>query len=159
MENERVMNLVLANSCFGNCVGIISLVIGIISLVITVKTYHKTKSIEKKLPEEKAKAIDKLVFQRYKETALNTLKNRNNSAQMAKRVSKKAFKEIIAICKRLENFKNGLNDDDLQRVESICDECEAIYMCELCDKEDRTVPFLSITAELISILEKGEYAI
>lgn len=150
----------MASSYMGNTIGMISLVVGVISLIWTYKTYRKTKEIESKLPEEKAKAIDLKLFKDYRAKALSTLHTFQNAARKAGGISKQRCNDLITIINRIRGYNEFFSPEDM---ESLNAEYEKLIKMI---KEDNDlkgnngyIEYIEISSKLINILEKGKYEI
>lgn len=142
----------------GNIVGVISLIVGISSLVLTVITYRSAKRIEKRLPEERVSAINKLRFQEYKIKALETLDNRQKAVKRAGKVTKQALTELIEILNRIKGYDREINEKDMERINEYYLKLEILMNNNDYSKERSIVQFTEVITGLINILEKGEYS-
>lgn len=61
---------ILKSSITGNIVGVFSLLVGIIGIVITIKTMKSAKRIESEIKREKTIALDKRCFNKNKDDYL-----------------------------------------------------------------------------------------
>ena len=52
----------MGSSVFGNTIGVISLFIGIVSLIITIFTFKKAKLVEEEIKEYKGRSKNKIMF-------------------------------------------------------------------------------------------------
>lgn len=132
-------------------------VIGIIGLGVTWITWRTTKKIEKRLPEEKASAIDKVDFTKYKETCIQTIQSKRDAAQGAGIVSRKLCDDIIRILVKLQRFGNIISDGDMRILKEQQNEIQKINDSKVLTEEDKLTKFIVVTTEIENILEKGVY--
>lgn len=148
---------VISNPIAGNIVGIVSLLVGLISMILTIITYRMTQKIEKKLPDEQARAINKKNFKEYRTEAINTLNSRQKSVRNAGKVSCKACHDIVIICNRIRGYNQELLKEDLNKIDDLYDKLVSLTQDERLLKTKGMITYIEVTSGLINILEKGEY--
>ena len=150
---------VITSSCFGNMIGMISLIIGIVSLVWTVITYRTTIRIEKKIQEEKASAIDKMNFREYKNGAIKALNNRRKAVEKANRITSDVCNEVITTCNKIKGYNNELSQKDKDEIDRLYSKIVILTKNGELNGKEGIISFIEITTGIINILQKGEYEV
>lgn len=91
-----VLNII-KSSLFGNSIGIISFLIGIISLIITVRTFNKAKLVEQEIQKIRSAAKDQIILSEYKPEAIKSLQNKRNAIKETQICSEQMRLELIEI--------------------------------------------------------------
>ena len=111
------------------------------------------------MPDAQARAINKKRFNEYRADAINTLKSRQNAANDAGKISKKACNDIILLCNRIKGYDQELRKEDQDKIESLYEKLVSLVQDENQFKDKGLLVFIEVTSGLISVLEKGEYDI
>ena len=88
---------IIQSSLFGNSLGIISFVIGVISLIITIRTFNKAKLVEKEIQKIQSAAKEQVILSEYKPEAIETLKNKRSAIMETQICSEQMRLELIEI--------------------------------------------------------------
>ncbi len=142
----------------GNTVGVVSLIVGLASLIYTVITFIKTKVIEKKIPEVKANVIDVVNFDKMKAEQLSYFEKVIGTLTKSYELSYQMCSKIFRSCYKIKTHEKGLKDEDKKRFEEFCTRIEIIIQNDRYEKED-SMELIEIVTEAQAILNKGEYAI
>lgn len=148
---------ILSSTTCGNIIGIISLLIGAASLAWTGFTYRTAKRIERKLPEEQAKAINSMRFKEYRTEAIKSLKSRQDVVKDAGEISRQTCDELIMTCGKIKGYCNDLFTEDLTRVEDLYDRSKCLLQNGQYKCDQGTIDYIEISNDLIKILEDGKY--
>lgn len=132
-------------------------VVGIIGLIVTWITWRTTKKIEKRLPEEKAAALDKVDFAKYRESFINAVQTKRKAAQEAEVVSRNVRDDIIQILIKLQRFNNIISVDDMKVIKEQQEALEKLNNSKNISKEAMVTEFVVITTRSENVLEKGVY--
>lgn len=131
--------------------------VGIIGLIVTWITWRTTKKIEKRLPEEKAAALDKADFAKYRENCIKTIQNKRDAAQGAGKVSRNVCDDIIKILVKLQRFDKIISKDDMKILKEQQNEIQTLNNSKYITEERKLTQFIVVTTEIENILEKGVY--
>lgn len=88
---------IMQSSLLGNSIGIISFLIGIISLIITVRTFNKTKLVEQEIQKIRSAAKDQVILNDYKTEAIEALQNKRSAIKETRICSEQMRLELIEI--------------------------------------------------------------
>ena len=131
--------------------------VGIIGLIVTWITWRTTKKIEKRLPEEKAAALDKADFAKYRENCIKTIQNKREAAQGAENVSRNVCNDIIKILVKLQRFEKIISKDDMKILKEQQNEIQTLNNSKYITEERKLTQFIVVTTKIENILEKGVY--
>ncbi len=151
------MNEFLNSTVVGNIVGLISLVIGIVSLIWTFITYTTAKKIEKKVYDAQVQAINRLRFKDFRHEALKMLEREREAAGNVKKLSLNTRKRLITIFNKVLEYKSVFNVEDYKRIEELYDRAKILVKTDNQNGGDEAIDFIEITSELEGIIQKGEY--
>ena len=156
---------ILQSTVTGNIIGIISFIVGVIGILLTVRTMKFEKQIEEQIKKEKALAFDKEHFREYKEKCIKKLESKRKNVVQEKRVSYTLYMDTISIFNDLQEYKTVMTKDDL---EIICHEHKRLIITleELYHSENKRkinandlLQFDESLAIVLGILKKGEYVL
>lgn len=149
---------ILRSSLTGNIVGILSLLIGIIGVIITVRTMKSAKRIEFDIKEAKIKALDKKRFNKDREGYLKKLNTKRNAASRNKVLSYSLCNDVLSIINDLKGY-DILTVSDKEMMEQKWDKLRDISLVLQEDKNSNEIlqDFDVIVSSIINILSKGEY--
>lgn len=156
---------ILQSTATGNFIGIISLIVGVIGIVLTVRTMKSAKRIEEQIKKEAARALDKEHFREYREKCIKKLKSNRRNVLQEKRVSYALYRDTISILNDLKEYKTVMTENDLERIcqerNNLIKTSEELY--RLKDKREINEwdlqQFDESIAVILGILKKGEYAL
>lgn len=150
---------ILQSSFWGNIIGILSFLVGIIGVIITVKTMKSAKRIEADIKVAQINALDKKRFYKFKEVALKKLTLKRNVARREEIISFSLCDDVIAIINDLKGYKNILSEEDKHIVEKSRNELQEMVsrLQDTKSTSDKVLDFDRIVADIINILNKGEY--
>lgn len=156
---------ILQSSVTGNIIGIISLIVGVIGVLSIVITMKSAKRIEEQIKKETALALDKEHFREYREKCIKKLKSNRRNVLQEKRASYSLYGDTISILNDLKEYKTVITKDDLETIRQECAKLiktsEELY----CLKDKRKInegdlqQFDESIAVTLGILKKGEYAL
>ena len=158
MTKSNLLNII--NSPFsGNVIGLISLLVGVLSLIWTVITYFMTKKIEKKLPEVQVRAINVTRFKEYRLNTIKTLEVEHSKVAEIDKLSRKTCTKMFLICTNMLRYENVMLQEDIKSIENIKDRIKALANIDnnYKYKHEDVIEFIEITTNLIGILQRGEY--
>ena len=112
-----ILRCILRSSMTGNIVGIISLLIGIVGLIITIRTMKSAKRIERDIKDAEAKAIDKLRFNNNKEKIIAYLDNKRKVIVAEPIVTYTTCVDLLSILDDLKSFNKIISEEDMNLVE------------------------------------------
>ena len=149
---------ILSSSMFGNIVGIISFVIGLISLFITIKTLKTAQSIKNEIKNKQIEAIKKSKFYKNKHIYIDKLKQKRNAVVNQGIVSKQICNQVISVLNDIL-ASNIVNHHDLKILEKDKSKLNKIIADDKIRKANANIvgEFDSIIADIIAVLENGEY--
>lgn len=150
---------ILQSSFLGNSIGILSLIVGIIGVIITVKTMKSAKRIEADIKVAQINALDKKRFHNFKEVALKKLTSKRNAARKEKIISFGLCDDVIAIINDLKGYKNIISKEDIDIAEKSRNELQKMVLSlqDTKSTSDKVLDFDRIVADVMNILNKGEY--
>lgn len=161
----KKMKEILQSSLFGNIIGIISLLIGGFSLLVTIATMKSAKNIENEMRQAQIKAVDKKQFNEYKEKCIKKLESSRKNVIKEKILSYAFCMDMISIFNDLRGFETILSANDIKMINKKSKELQIISKV-LYNREDgrRADPddlqqFDEIVSTVLSILKKGEYSL
>ena len=149
---------IISSPILGNIVGIVSLLLGIISIGITIFTLKTAKSIEKEIKKKQIEALDKSKFNKNKHDYISKLKQKRTAVMNQCIVSRQICNQVLSI---LDDIlaPNILNLQDRQSIEH---DISILKNLIADDKKRESNPntineFDKVIANTIAIIEKGEY--
>lgn len=153
-----IMNI-LESSQVGNIIGIFSLLIGVIGIVITIKTMKSAKRIEAEIKREKTLALDKRRFNKNKDSYLKKLKTKRNAALKGQVLSYALCNDVLSIINDLRGYKNIIVKTDMSVIDEQWDKLKRISLILQEGKKDNCnlQEFDVIVSTVMNVLSKGEY--
>ena len=155
---DSFMNFI-SSPITGNIIGAISLIVSIIGLGLSLCINVRTLKIEKRLSEEKAKAINKVQFKEFRTEGIKSLNSRQRAVKRTNTVSKTEYNDILWMCSRLKGYKHELLEQDLQEIDEVYDKLKMYLKDSNSDINNDVVLYFEVSSTLIRILERGEYDI
>ena len=145
----------------GNTIGVISLLVGVAGLIITIKTMKSAKRIEADMKKAQISALNKKRFHKFKDVAVRKLEKRRKATQEEGIISLNYCNDILVIINDLKGYSSILSDEDQKIAEESWKKLKEIassiqnvnYQCT----NDNVVDFDAIIANIINMLNKGEY--
>lgn len=159
------MSEILRSSYTGNVIGIISLLVGLISLGITIVTMKSAKRIEREIKEAQIIAVDKKRFHECKAEYIKKLESKRELVLEEKVLSYSLCSYIISLFNDLKGYATVLTEKDLKVIEKKCSELmqmsKELYNQESSRKSkvEDLQQFDQIISEVLNILKKGEYSL
>lgn len=154
-----MISTVLSSSTAGNIIGLLSLVVSVAGLVWTYITYRTTKRIEKRLPEERASAINNLKFKEYRHETKKMLVTRQTAVKDTGRLTRRECGDLLEVCNRIIGYSDMLDRDDNERIVDLCARTKELNNMIKTNKESAITHYIEITTQIFNILDKGEYDI
>ncbi len=153
-----IMNI-LKSSLTGNVIGIFSLFVGIIGIVITVKTMKSAKRIEMEIKREKTIALDKRRFNKNKDDYLKKLKSKRGAASKNQVLSYALCNDVLSIINDLRGYKNIIVETDMSVIDEQWNRLKRISLILQDGKKDNSSlqEFDVIVSTVMNVLSKGEY--
>lgn len=150
---------ILESSQVGNIIGIFSLLIGVIGIVITIKTMKSAKRIEAEIKREKTLALDKRRFNKNKDSYLKKLKTKRNAALKGQVLSYALCNDVLSIINDLRGYKNIIVKTDMSVIDEQWDKLKRISLILQEGKKDNCnlQEFDVIVSTVMNVLSKGEY--
>lgn len=145
----------------GNTIGVISLLVGVAGLIITIKTMKSAKRIEADMKKAQISALNKKRFHKFKDVAVRKLEKRRKAMQEERIISLNYCNDILVIINDLKGYSSILSDEDQKiaeeswkKLKEIASSIQSVnYQCT----NDNVVDFDAIIANIINMLNKGEY--
>lgn len=145
----------------GNTIGVISLLVGVAGLIITIKTMKSAKRIEADMKKAQISALNKKRFHKFKDVAVRKLEKRRKATQEERIISLNYCNDILVIINDLKGYSSILSDEDQKiaeeswkKLKKIASSIQSVnYQCT----NDNVVDFDAIIANIINMLNKGEY--
>ena len=153
-----IMNI-LESSQVGNIIGIFSLLIGVIGIVITIKTMKSAKRIEAEIKREKTLALDKRRFNKNKDSYLKKLKTKRHAELKGQVLSYALCNDVLSIINDLRGYKNIIVKTDMSVIDEQWDKLKRISLILQEGKKDNCnlQEFDVIVSTVMNVLSKGEY--
>lgn len=153
-----IMNI-LKSSLTGNVIGIFSLFVGIIGIVITIKTMKSAKRIEMEIKREKTIALDKRRFNKNKDDYLKKLKSKRGAASKNQVLSYALCNDVLSIINDLRGYKNIIVETDMSVIDEQWNRLKRISLILQDGKKDNSSlqEFDVIVSTVMNVLSKGEY--
>lgn len=145
-----VLNII-KSSLFGNSIGIISFLIGIISLVITILTFHRTKLVRDEINKIRSAAKEQMILNEYKPEAIKSLQNKRNAIKETQIFSEQMRLELIEITSNILSCSASLKPCSEELVTKAHNYLHS-HDASLCNIGD-LVDYLT---KIENILKKGE---
>ncbi len=156
-ENGAHVTQIFTQTMTGNIIGIISLVIGIASLVLTIITFRTAKKIETEIHSKAATAIDKGRFLSSKGAYIKKLENLRSAAQGNQGISSNALSTIISILNDLKGYYSFIQEEDINSLEHNLQEIQRARREKMVNPDgDFYDVFDRAVANIINILSKGD---
>lgn len=154
-----MMMNILRSSLTGNVMGMFSLFIGIISIVITVKTMKSAKRIEIEIRKEKTIALDKRRFNQNKDDYLKKLRSKRNAALKNQVLSYALCNDVLSIINDLKGHKNIIVETDMSVIDEQWNRLKQISLILQEEKKNNSSlqEFDVIVSTVMNVLSKGEY--
>ena len=149
----------LSEPITGNLIGLLSLLIGMVSLILTIYTFQKATRIEKQINDVKARTLNKRSFGEYRNNTIKTLKRDQKVVIKAEQISKEYCNSLYSQCLKTKEYSQELLHEDHLRIESFCKQLKPLIEDSNLLKEKGQTIYFEVSTGLISILEKGDYAI
>lgn len=146
----------MGSSVFGNTIGVISLFIGIVSLIITIFTFKKAKLVEEEIKEIKAEARTKLCFDNYRPKALEELKNKRDALSKPHKPSFAMMRSLLQTFHTLDDFSKPLGQQNAATIKEAYSFIKNNVYTNIEIESNDFVALLEYLTQIINILEKGE---
>lgn len=146
----------MGSSVFGNTIGVISLFIGVISLVITIFTFKKAELVEKEIKEIKTEARTKLCFDNYRPKALEELKNKRDALNTPQKPSSAMMRSLLQTFHTLDDFSKPLGQQNASVIKGAYNFIKKNVYTNIEIESNDFVELLEYLTQIINILEKGE---
>lgn len=157
-----ILRCILRSSMTGNIVGIISLLIGIVGLIITIRTMKSAKRIEQDIKDAEAKTVDKLRFNNNKEKYIKCLDSKRKSIVAETIVTYTTCFDLLCILNDLKSFNKIISEEDMNLVEKKHSELTTIskkFGEQKKQNSGNVEEIIDIISDVLNILKKGEYAL
>lgn len=105
------------SSITGNIVGIISLMVGVISFILTVKTYNRTKLVEKQINNIKNKTAATVLLDTYRTTAIKILEDKFTALTETGIATAEFIRSLLVITQTLIDYSKALEPKDAQLIQ------------------------------------------
>ena len=150
---------ILESSLTGNIIGVLSLFLGIISIILTIKTMKTAKRIETDMKEAKIVALDKNRFKKNKEGYLKKLKAKRGAASKNQVLSYQLCNDVLSIINDIKGYESIIMDVDMGIIEQQWNKLQQISSALQDGKSgnDNLQEFDVVVSTIINILCKGEY--
>lgn len=150
---------ILNSSLTGNIIGLLSFLVGIISIVITIKTMKAAKRIETDIKEAKIVALDKNRFNKNKEGYLKKLKAKRTVVSKNQVLSYQLCNDVLSIINDIKGYNSIIMDADMGIIEQQWVQLQRIASTLQDGKSGNfnLQEFDVIVSTIINILCKGEY--
>lgn len=148
---------IFESALMGNVISIISLLVGIISLILTIVTYLSANKIQKQVEDLKLSAIIRSQLHDKKPELKKQLEIIRDSVIDAEAASKSVWKQTLSIVGQVEKFKDIFSNEDNDIIIQ-CKE-DIVKMIKSVGVIDNSSKVIDICNQIINILEKGEYAL
>ncbi len=142
------------SACFGNTIGLISLIIGIVSLALTICVNRKAKKIEYAIKETKRKTTRRINLKNAAPDLAKELSDKYNAIKETEYVSWNTSVGLLSVFGNMDPYKICFNQEDLKTFENAYDYLKNFK--EDRDK-DKIKELLIHIAKTIGILKRGEY--
>lgn len=149
----------ISSSLSGNIIGSISLIIGIISLLITVKTMKTASRIEIEVKKAQIVALDKKRFKEKKNEYIKKLTSKRNAVLKNQVLSLALCNDVLSITNDIKGYNTIILEEDLEVIEQERKRIQGISL-QVQNKQNMNgciQEFDYIVSLITSILNKGEY--
>ncbi len=142
------------SSILGNTIGIISLIIGLISLIITCKVNHTARYIKSKITETKSRTIALVNLKHITPTIITKLTNISSAIENVQFVSGQSLLSLSKNCSSLSEYIKYFKESD-----RILFKDAKAYINSLNSTEDANTlrELLYYIEQIIDILKRGDY--
>lgn len=150
---------ILQSSLTGNIIGALSLFLGIISIILTIKTMKTAKRIEIDMREAKINTLDKNRFKKNKEGYLKKLNAKRRAASKNQVLSYQLCNDVLSIINDIKGYDSIITDVDMGIIEQQWNKLQQISSAlqEKKSGNDNLQEFDVVVSTIINILCKGEY--
>mgnify|MGYP001864031895 CR=1 FL=1 len=144
----------LESTVFGNTVGIISFIIGIISFIMTIKVNKSAKEIKRLVNKAQSKAVNGVNLRNSRQDFIERFSNLSQSIKNARYVSLHAASDINGLSLILSQYKDCIGENSLEIFQEANN-----YFANFpeTDDEEKIRKLLAYIAVIIDILKKGDF--
>lgn len=144
----------LESTVFGNTVGIISFIIGIISLIMTIKVNKSAKEIRQLVNKAQSKAINAVNLRNECPNIISYLSDLSQSIRNARYVSWQVAVDMSNTSMTLSQYENCIGENSLEVFQEANN-----YFANFpeTDDEEKIRKLLAYIAVIIDILKKGDF--
>lgn len=107
---------ILESTVLGNVIGIVSFVMGIASIILTIRVDKKAADIKKEIGEAKSKAITKAALKDYIPIATEKFSNVSDAIEYSGSATSQLLLSLSRVFGGLLSYAKIFNDDDLQII-------------------------------------------
>lgn len=150
---------ILESSLTGNIIGALSLILGIISILLTIKTMKTAKRIEIDMKEAKIVALDKNRFKKNKEGYLKKLNAKRGAASRNQVLSYRLCNDVLSIINDIKGYDSIIMDADMRIIEQQWNKLQQISSAlqDVKSGNKNLQEFDVVVSTITNILCKGEY--
>ena len=149
---------ILESSVTGNIMGFCSILLGIISIILTIRTMKTATRIEREMKEAKITALDRNRFQKDKVEYLKTLQAKRKSVSETQVLSYQSCNNVLSIINDIKGYDSIITNADMDIIKQQWDKLRQIsFLLQEKRKNETVKEFDVIVSTIINILSKGEY--
>lgn len=157
------MNNLINSSFLGNCIGVISLILGGVSLYITIKTLKTAGEIQNQIRTGQIKAVDKIHFTDVKKNVTEVLNKYMASISNTNSISQRASIDLVTTIGELLKFSSIFTKTDIEELKDLYEKQKTICTQQVsynnCCSSTVVTDCIDIIIKTKNIIEKGEYLI
>lgn len=144
---------IIESSLFGNSIGLISFIMGIISFVITCFTYRKTRLVKEEVEKITQTASSRARLSVYKKSFIETLQTKLDLIEKQRYISSTDIFSLARIARQILDCSDGLKKENKQIIR---DAYEFIFHYASYKDEMQLRQLGDYITRIINILENGD---
>lgn len=150
---------ILQSTIISNLLGFLSLLVGIASAIITIKTMKSAKRIEENIKTEKVYALNKQRFEKNKDEYIKKLNRKRMAVSKNSTLSYSLCNDVLSIINDLKGYPDIIIEEDMGNIEQQRGKLQQLscYLQEENSNNIKLQEFDEIVSAIINILSKGDY--
>lgn len=149
---------ILESSVTGNIMGFFSILLGIISIILTIRTMKTATKIETEMQKAKITALERSRFQKEKVEYLKMLQTKRKSVSEMQVLSYRSCNDVLSIINDIKGFDSIITSADMGIIKQQWDKLRQIsFLLQGERKIEMVQEFDVVVSTIINILSKGEY--
>ncbi len=155
------MNFLLCSTAVGNILGLISVLLGIISIFVTLKTMLTAKRLESEFQKRQSETLARIYYRNNKQEIIHSFEKILFPVMKQNTISVNKCGEALSALRKLNTYESMFLPIDLDRIIEARRAVSEISnkMREQADRSQYVNQFVDTISAVIAILNKGDYLI